>query len=189
MPGLWIANVAGFDDAPFARGCQGRVAVVGAVYADQRFDGVLLGDIEKDGSDAADRIAQLVLTSRFAGHVRLIMLQGITLGGFNVVDVPLLRQLTGCPVLVVCRHNPDRAAVRAALCRKIPDGRRKWEIIEALGEMEAVNGIYVQRAGLSREQAAATIRRFSIHSRIPEPIRTAHLIAGALATGQSRGAP
>jgi hypothetical protein len=55
--------------------------------------------------------------------------------------------------------------------------------------MEPVNGVYIQRVGLSPEEAAAVIRRFSVNSNIPEPIRVAHLIAGALATGQSRGAP
>lgn len=189
MDAAWISNIAGFDDAPFERDHQGRVSLVGAVYAGLRFDGVLLGDIEKDGADGAGQISRLLLDSRFADHVRLIMLQGITLAGFNVVDVFSLARDTGLPVLVVCRGRPDMNAVRRALLKAIPDGRKKWAIIEKLGEMEPVNGIYMQRVGLSRRKAAATIDHFSVHSRIPEPVRTAHLIAGALATGQSRGAP
>jgi endonuclease V-like protein UPF0215 family len=39
------------------------------------------------------------------------------------------------------------------------------------------------------DQTAAVIKRFAVHSHIPEPIRTAHLIAGALVEGQSRGHP
>jgi endonuclease V-like protein UPF0215 family len=33
----------------------------------------------------------------------------------------------------------------------------------------------------------AVVERFALHSHIPEPLRTAHLIAGAIAEGQSRG--
>lgn len=184
-----FSNVVGFDDAPFARNDDGPVTVVGAVFADLRLDGVLTGTVDKDGADAADALAGLVLDSKFAGHIRLIMLQGIALGGFNVVDVPLLKQTTGLPVLVVSRINPDMAAIKKALLTEIPGGRHKWSIIEALGDMEPVQGVYIQRAGLSREEASSVITRFHINSRIPEPIRVAHLIAGAIATGQSRGSP
>jgi len=52
-----------------------------------------------------------------------------------------------------------------------------------------VAGVYVQRVGLTPEQADRVIRRFAVHSSIPEPLRAAHLIAGGLATGQSRARP
>jgi uncharacterized protein len=184
-----FSNVVGFDDAPFDRNHQGPVMVVGAVFAGLRLDGVLTGTIEKDGADAAESLAGLILGSKFAGHIRLIMLQGIGLGGFNVVDAPALHEKTGLPVLVIARVKPDMDAIRKALQNGIPDGHRKWSIIQGLGEMEPVNGIYMQRIGFTPEEAAAVIRRFSVNSNIPEPIRVAHLIAGAMATGQSRGAP
>ena len=184
-----FSNVIGFDDAPFKRDHRGRVTVIGAIFADLRLDGVLVGTIKKDGDDAARNLADLILESKFAGHIRLILLQGIAMGGFNVVDVPSLRKATGLPVLVVSRVNPDMAAIQKALLADIPNGRRKWSIIEDLGEMEPVNGIFIQRSGITPDEAASVIRRFSINSQIPEPIRVAHLIAGALSTGQSRGAP
>ena len=184
-----LSNVIGFDDAPFGRRHRGPVAVVGAVFADLRLDGVLTGFIEKDGSDAAESLGRLVLGSKFSGHIRLIMLQGIALGGFNVVDGPALHETTGLPVLVLSRVNPDMPSIKNALLTGVPDGRQKWAMIEQLGKMEPVNGIYMQRIGLNRDEAASVIRRFSVNSRIPEPVRVAHLIAGALATGQSRGAP
>ncbi|MCF8025235.1 MAG: DUF99 family protein, partial [Desulfobacteraceae bacterium] len=55
-----LSNVAGFDDAPFDRAHRGNVSVVGTVYAELRFDGVLIGEIEKDGFDAAQKIADLI---------------------------------------------------------------------------------------------------------------------------------
>ena len=182
-----FSNVAGFDDAPFARDHLGRVPVVGTVYADLRFDGVLMGEIEKDGFDAAEKIGNMICRSKFCDHIRLVLLQGIAMGGFNVIDVFDLHKRLMLPVLVVSRKKPDMAAVRSALLHHIPRGREKWKVIEALGPMEPVENIYVQRVGISAGQAAGVLQRFCIHGRIPEPVRTAHLIATALCGGQSRG--
>lgn len=184
-----LSNVIGFDDAPFPRAHRGNVQVVGAVYASERFDGVLMGHIRRDGANAARNIARLVSASKFADHAQLIMLQGIAMGGFNVVDVPWLHQRLRLPVLVVARREPDMAAVKNALLTNVPGGARKWGLIKKLGPMEPVAGIFVQRAGLTLDQASQVIEKFAIHSHIPEPLRAAHLIAGALALGQSRGRP
>jgi len=184
-----FSNVIGFDDAPFPRSYQGLVKIVGAVFAGQRFDGVLIGEIEKDGSDAAKEIIRIVAESKFAAGISLIMLQGITMGGFNVIDPFTLHRKLALPVLVVTRRQPNLESIRKALVNKIPDGEKKWRIIERIGPMEPVEKIFIQRVGLTMDQAAQTIRHFTIHSHIPEPIRTAHLIAGAIADGQSRGCP
>ena len=55
--------------------------------------------------------------------------------------------------------------------------------------MEPAGDVFVQRAGMTLSQAIATIDQWPRHSRIPEPLRCAHLIAGAMATGQSRNRP
>lgn len=179
----------GIDDAPFPRTQAGRVPVVGAVFADLRLDGILLGSVEKDGFDAADSISGLVGASRFKEHVRLVMLQGITLGGFNVVNVFALSRWLKVPVLVVARRQPDFKAVQQALLTHIPDGQEKWRIIEQLGPMESCAGVYIQRVGIDFETAADLIERMAVHSRIPEPLRVAHLVAGAVVNGESRGHP
>lgn len=184
-----FSNVIGFDDAPFPRHHRGAVKVVGAVFADRRLDGVLVGEIEKDGFDASDQLAALVQASKFYQHARLIMLQGITLGGFNVVDVFELNRRLNLPVLVVARQAPDMDAVRRALVRHLPDGAAKWALLASLGAMEPAGGVYVQRVGLSLDEATDALVQWAHHSRIPEPLRCAHLIAGALVTGQSRSRP
>ena len=189
MPLRRFSNLAAFDDGPFPRQHTGTVPVVGTVYADLRLDGVLMGRIEKDGNDAADILGQMVLKSRFDEHIRLIMLQGIALGGFNVVDVFALHRRLARPVLVVSRRRPDLAAIRDALLKHIPAGSSKWRIIERLGPMEPAGPMFIQRVGLTPEEARETVRHFAVHSHVPEPLRSAHLIAGALVEGQSRGQP
>jgi len=184
-----FSNVIGFDDAPFPRGHCGPVKIVGAVFAQHRLDGVLVGEIEKDGDDATRRLTHLVSRSKFYQHARLLMLQGITMGGFNVVDILGLHRQLDLPVLVVARRKPNWEAIRRALVQHLPGGHEKWDLIEAAGVMEPVGDVFIQRVGLTRTQAITTVDQWSIHSRIPEPLRCAHLIAGAIATGQSRNRP
>jgi len=182
-----FANVVGFDDAPFPPGHRGDVPVVGAVYAAKRLDGVLVGRVRRDGADAARRLAALVAESRFAGHIRLVLLQGVALAGFNVVDAHELSRRLGLPVLIVARRSPDLPAIERALRGSVRGGTRKWSIICRLGPMERLGPVFVQRVGLSTEEARGVVERFALHGHVPEPLRVAHLIAGALGRGESRG--
>lgn len=184
-----LSNVVAFDDEPFEPGHRGNVHVVGAVYASLRLDGVLIGQVRRDGANAARNLVSLVSDSRFSEHVQLIMLQGVTLAGFNVVDAEYIHRRLAIPVLIVARREPDFAAIREALQDHVPGGQRKWSIIERLGPMEPVGPAFVQRVGLSLQEARDAFERFTINGNIPEPLRTAHLIAGALGRGESRGRP
>ena len=187
MSGKIPSNLIAFDDAPHVKEQTTPVPIVGTVFAKTDFNGVLIGQIEKDGRDAAPQLIQLITHSKFHKNLHLIMLQGIAFGGFNVIDVFQLHEALQLPILVVARKQPNMTAVRDALLTRIPHGREKWNVIEKLGPMEPVDNSFVQRVGLTLPQATAVIRRTTIHGHIPEPLRTAHLIAGALADGQSRG--
>jgi len=179
-------HVVGFDDAPFDRESRGDVLVVGAVYAGARLDGVLSCRVRRDGANSTRALADCVLRSRFYPQLHAVLLQGIALGGFNVVDLRALRDALERPVLVVCRKKPDLAAIRCALLDHVRGGARKWRLIERAGPMEPAGGLYVQRAGLSSAEARTLLQRFSIHSTVPEPLRTAHLIAAGVTLGESR---
>lgn len=184
-----ISHVVGFDDAPFAREHRGDVLLVGAVYAGTRLEGVLSGKVRRDGVNATRTLIQLVSQSRFHRHLQAILLQGIAFAGFNVVDIGALHQALGLPVLVVSRQRPDLTAIRRALLGQVPGGRRKWRLIEQAGPMQPVAGVHVQCAGISLGDAGELIGRLAVHSALPEPLRTAHMIAGGIAQGESRHRP
>lgn len=183
------SNLIGIDDAPFEPDHTGDVPVVGTVFTGLYMTGMVMGAVEKDGADAADRLAVLIGQSRFCEHIQLVMLQGITLAGFNVVDAYELSRQLDLPVLVVSRRLPDRDLIRHTLLNCIPGGGEKWALIEPLPAPEPVENVYIQRIGLSLAEAEAVIKRFAIHSHLPEPLRIAHLIARAVVWGESRGRP
>jgi endonuclease V-like protein UPF0215 family len=218
-------NVIGFDDGPFAREHRGDVLLVGVVCSGTRVDGIVSGRIRRDGADSTRRMAELVRASQFGEHVQAVMLQGIAVGGFNVVDVHGLSQALKVPVLVVVRRPPDMAAVKRALFSDAPTGARprvvgaarKWKLIEQAGALEELGPsrrslkretkspevppkagrlparqltapkLWIQRAGLSMEEARRIVTATTLHGNIPEPLRVAHLIAGGITTGKSRG--
>lgn len=178
--------MVGFDDAPFDRAHRGDVRVVGAVFAGARLDGVLTGAVRRDGANATGVLASLVHACRFRSHLQAVMLQGIALAGFNVVDIRALHESLGLPVVVVSRRRPDLDAMRRALRDHVPGGERKWKLIERAGAMEPLAGVWVQRVAITPAETAALVRRFALHSVVPEPLRTAHLIAGALSGVRTR---
>lgn len=188
-----LSNVVGFDDAPFARTHRGDILLVGAVCARTRLDGVISTRIRRDGANATTRIAEALGRSQFGAHVQAILLQGIAVGGFNVVDVHALHATSRVPILVVARRAPDMSAIRRALftggagARGVPGAARKWRLIERAGPMEELRGLFVQRVGLSRSEAGELVRATTLHGNLPEPLRLAHLIAGGVTTGASHG--
>ena len=216
-------NVIGFDDGPFHREHRGDVLLVGVVCSGTRIDGIVSGRIRRDGANATRVMVDLVRKSQFGSHLQAVMLQGIAVAGFNVVDVHGLSAALRVPVLVVTRRRPDMDAVKRALFSDAPAERprvagaaRKWRLIESAGPMEMLGAsrrserraraaaggappatatgirtseprLWIQRVGLSIDQTRKLVADTTLHGNIPEPLRVAHLIAGGITTGKSRG--
>jgi endonuclease V-like protein UPF0215 family len=182
-----ITNVIGFDDGPFDKwGGSRDVLLVGAVFARTRLDGVVSGRVRRDGRNATAVMARLVQRSQFDEHIRAVLLGGIAVAGFNVVDIRTLSAELARPVVIVARRPPRYPAIRRALSH-LRDGDRRWSLIEAAGPMEEAGEVLVQRAGISLADTQAMLKALTIHGKLPEPLRIAHLIAGGIATGKSRG--
>jgi uncharacterized protein len=182
-----LTHAIAFDDAPFPPEHRGDVRIIGTVYAHTHLHAVLSGRVRRDGANATRELTRLVNGTPQRAHLHLILLQGVALAGFNVIDAPALSAATGLPVLIVARRVPRLERVRDALLTHVPGGPRKWRLIEALGPMEPCAGAYVQRVGLTLAEADGALHALTVHGHIPEPLRAAHLIAGGVTTGHSRG--
>jgi uncharacterized protein len=182
---MTLVHAIGFDDSPFAHDWRGNVRVVGTVYARHALHAVVSGQVRRDGRNSTDELTRLACLC--AEHVQLVLLQGIALAGFNVIDIHRLHAQTGRPVLVVARRRPDLAGIERALLTRVPGGARKWKLIQSAGEMEPCRGVYVQRSGLTLEQAEAALSALTVEGRLPEALRAAHLIAGGIERGNSAG--
>jgi uncharacterized protein len=184
-------RILGFDDGPHDRNTDKTVPVIGVIYRGGSFlDGILRTDITIDGMNATEKISTLINSTRHKQQLKIVMFDGITLGGFNIVDLEQMHEKTGLPVIAVNRKKPDLEGVRNAL-EKFPDFQSRWETVEHAGEIKSFlsshGKIFYQAIGMPDQQAHEVIELSTTHSFIPEPLRVAHLIATAVVKGESGG--
>jgi len=179
-------RVLGVDDGAFVPHVKGQVPVIGVVFRGGYWlDGVMHTTIAIDGFDATDRIASMITESSHYKQLRVIMLNGITLAGFNIVDVKALNVATRLPVITVTREKPDFDEIRKAL-QNLTRREERWEAILKAGEpvevftRNAKAKVYMQAVGVSKEDAQKILRLTSTRSNVPEALRVAHLIASGI---------
>jgi hypothetical protein len=180
----------GIDDAPF-KFRQEKVIVIGAVVRGKNYlEGVLKTEVKVDGKDATRKLITLINNSRFKEQIKVIFLDGIALGGFNLVDIKKLYMSTGVPVITVTRHKPDYAKIEQALKKHFKDWKRRLKIIKATKVERIVtkhNPLWVCPVGISLQQTAKLLPQATVRGVLPEAIRVAHLIASAYTKGESYG--
>jgi uncharacterized protein len=183
-------RVVGIDDGRFVPRTEGTVIVVGVVYrGDCWFEGVMHTKIAIDGMDATEKLGSMIKDSLYYGELRVVVLDGITFAGFNVVDISKLSAAVGLPVISVVRDKPDLDEIKCAL-ENLPGFEQRWQSMQNAGRLFVVevrdgeNPVYVQTAGILTEDAKKILRLTSTHSNIPEPLRVAHLIASGLTDGK-----
>ncbi len=174
----------GIDDAPFKNRRGSRVLLIGAVCRGTELDGVISTHVTKDGWNASAKIAEMITRSKFHRQIRAVLLDGIAVGGLNVVDLPFLHEQTGLPVITVMRKEPDPAGMERA-CRKLPRSAKRIALIKRGGGISRSGAIFFQGFGLPYEEIRAILKELSVCGHIPEPVRLAHLIAGGVISGES----
>ena len=181
-------RVLGVDDGKFTPRTESQVPVIGVVFRGGYWlDGVMHTKIAVDGFDATDNISSMITLSPHYKQLRVIMLNGITFAGFNVVDIKTLNAATTLPVIAVTREKPNLAEIRKAL-KKMLKSEERWKAVLNAGEISTVptrsqkEKIYMEVAGISVEDAQKILRLTSTRSNIPEALRVAHLIASGISS-------
>jgi endonuclease V-like protein UPF0215 family len=177
-------RVLGIDDGRFVPHAEGTALVVGVVFrGGDWLDGVLHTRVEIDGFDSTERIALMINNSSHCKQLRLVMLNGITFAGFNVVDIHKLNLGTRLPVIAITTKKPNLAAVQKAI-NKMPKSDERWNLVVAAGEIHEIScrgkKLYVELAGINETDAVEIISLTSTRSNFPEPLRVAHLIASGV---------
>ncbi|MBI4451546.1 DUF99 family protein [Candidatus Woesearchaeota archaeon] len=179
-------RLLGIDDGPFDKFKDKKVIVIGTVYRGGEFmDAVLSTKVSVDGSDSTKKLAAMVTKAKHFPQLQAILLNGIAVGGFNIVDLPLLHQLTKLPVIAVIRNYPDFAKMYRTM--KKLGWARKIRLVEQLPKPARAGKVYIQPVGIDFDHAAEIVRLASKHANVPEPLRVAHIIAAGVVKGESRG--
>jgi hypothetical protein len=185
-------RIVGVDDGVFAPHTKGLADVIGIVFRGGYWlDGVMKTEVTIDGMDATEKIADMIKASPHYAQLRVVMLNGVTFAGFNVVDIAKLSELAGLPVIAVTREKPDFDDIHKALMH-LPQGEVRWKIIENASGLIRVRSrrgedpIFMQIVGVSLEDAVKIVTETSTRSNVPEPLRVAHIIASGLTKANAK---
>ncbi len=177
-------RAVGFDDAPFVRRRRGDVGVAGVVCAGTRFEGLVWGRVRQDGWNATDALARLLVGGKFLPQLHLVLLDGLSFGGLNLVDLPGLAARLGRPCVAVMRRPPDLDAVERAV-RVLPNPARRLALLAAAGPVHRSGPFTFQVAGAAPEEIGRALARLTDRGAVPEPLRLAHLVGAAVRRGES----
>lgn len=183
-------RLLGIDDSPFSFN-EKYTNIIGVIMRGGGYlEGVLRYQVSVDGDDATFVCKNMILNNRHKEQIKAVLLDGVALGGFNVVDIKKLYDETNIPVITITRDKPDFIKIKKALQKNFQDWKNRWKLLSK-GELHEVktkhNPIYVKCVGLSIDEAKEIIKLSTIRGVIPEPIRVAHLIASGITRGESYG--
>jgi hypothetical protein len=160
------------------------------VQAPAYIEGVLMTHARVDGRDATERIAAMIRASRYREGLRMILLNGVAVGGFNVIDLAALHRELKVPIVTVTRRKPNLESIQGALRRKFDDWENRWALIKDY-RIEQVTTrhtpLHVTYVGATRREVVEGLALTTVRGALPEPLRVAHLIAAASVKGESHG--
>ena len=183
-------RILGVDDGPF-NFKQKTVPIIGVIMrAPNYIEGICCSEITIDGTDANSVLEKMINESKYKDQIRLIMFDGIALGGFNIIDLEKLYNSVNIPISSITRTEPDLALIKNTLKKHFKDWETRWQVIDNL-DLERIETnyrpIYVKSIGLSNAEVRRLINLTTVRGVLPEPIRVAHLIASAIIKGESYG--
>lgn len=158
-----------------------RSTLAGAVVrADRTVDDFVFGECTVGGTDATDAIIDC-WQRLDREDVQYLLLSGVALAWYNVVDLGRLADAVERPVIAVAYEASDGLgdAIRDAF--DPTDREERLATYEALPDRRRVDGIgdgplYLRSIGLEDEEADRVVAGFT-HERRPEPLRVAKLAA------------
>lgn len=179
-------RVLAIDDGPFAHRVRARVPIIGVLTRGaQRIETVCSTAVVRDGWHAAEAMASMIATNELAHQARCVLLDGVAVGGFNIVDVAQLASDTSLPVLTVMRKHPDLAKMRHAL-ENVSRPERRWAMVERAGPIHRGEHGWFQCVGCDEAWAHDVLAMLTVEGNYPEPLRLAHVIGAGMVLGRSR---
>ncbi len=180
-------HTLGIDDGPFEKRSPTPVPIVAVMMeGPDLVEAVAHTEFPVDGPDATAFLARWIQSLRARPALHAVLIGGITIAGLGIVDILELSERLRLPVLSVSRKNPARHRMRRAL--EAAGLLDRLPIVErAPAAQQLAARLYLTSAGVSPARAAALLGVTRLKSDLPEPLRLAHLIAAAVARGESRG--
>lgn len=183
-------RILAIDDGSFSFGDE-KTPMVGVVMRLPGYvEGVMVSHVTIDGMDSTGQLLKMLSGSRYLDQVKLIMLDGAALGGFNVVDITQLFDELAIPIITVTRDRPDYVELEKALKKHFDDWMERLTLMRRVEPKEFHTGdstLWIGSIGIDRDGIEEILKLATVQGALPEALRIAHLIASAISRGESRG--
>lgn len=144
---------------------------------------IRLNYVHTDGLDATSILSYMI--KEIANNNKgIVLLDSITIAGFNLISLPGLYKLTGFPSIVIYNYKPSLSRINSALIPNFGDSDIREKILSILKNSKKIKTnkgiLYIVNWGVNNDDAKLIINSLQHYSRIPEPLRVAHMIASKL---------
>lgn len=151
---------------------------------DMIIDGMVFGSATIEGDDATDSIISMH-RSLARDDVNCILLDGLVISMYNIIDGEKVATETGLPVLAITFE--DSKGLDGSIRHHFDDNwQNKLEQYQRLGKREKIalktgKNLFIRYWGLNQKRAVAILNSFTLQGSVPEPIRVAKLAARSYA--------
>ncbi|HVX01897.1 MAG TPA: DUF99 family protein [Nitrososphaera sp.] len=143
-------------------------------------DGMAFGRATIEGDDATSAIVSMY-RSLGRDDVNCILLDGLVISMYNIIDGRQVSQDTCLPVVAITFE--DSKGLEGAITHHFPHGwERKIEQYQRIGKRERVvlktgKPLYIRYWGIPQRRALALLNAFTLQGALPEPIKVAKIAA------------
>ncbi len=180
-------RILGIDDGPFSRSVNKFTSFVGVLMRlDGRIEGVRIDRIPVDGNTAEEKIIEMV-ESIGPDNINVIMSEGVTFAGFDIVNPADMYGRTGIPYISATRAAADMSSMEEALAKYGEVGKiRKLRTLRPVRCMINNLDFVVNYSGIMEGEALNILGKSLFVGNVPEPVRIAHMISEAVFQSQSQ---
>ena len=160
-----------------------RSALAGIVMRrDLVIDGVAFGSATVSGDDATDSILRMY-DSLERQDVTCMMIGGLVISMYNIVDGERIVASTGVPIIAVTYEESD--GLEQNIKGRFDNWQEKLTLYKKLGSREKIKlrtgkTLFVRCWGLSQRKAVSILDSFTLQGSLPEPVRVARIAARSL---------
>ncbi len=176
-------RVLGIDDGPFRRGVDSETCITGVVMRlDGTVEAIKVEPLKVDDPNALECVIDLI-PEKSKSMIRAVVSEGVTFGGFGLIDPETFYQRTGIPFISITKGKADIEAMKRALDEHHNMNPQAVALLERLHPVQMeINGtrFTLNFHGITGKEAMFILKRLMKNGHVPEPVRLAHMISSAV---------
>ena len=146
-------------------------------------DGVAFDKIAVGGMDATEGVLH-VFESLQRADINVMMLNGCVISWFNIIDIKDVYERLRIPLICVTYEESEGLEQHIARHFEARERDNRIEAYKRLGTRVPVRlqnnfDVLIRFLGMEKTEAAAVLKKFTTHGKVPEPLRVAKIAARA----------